>query len=823
MDEYNHLISSIKHTGQFDLPSVLSSLLYHTLPGKLQTLWDQQNRKNKKISPIQELLTFLSEHAETLPANQSTPAAEKNSDQPSKKSHVKKGGYPPAKGKNTVYVASPAAAQPYQRDCLLCAPEKHPLYVCLKWGSYSVAQRISHINSNNLCSNCLAGGHTTSACKSLYRCKECRQKHHTSIHQQSTSAQVNHSSASSHQMPDALMTTAQLLIVGPDGEELEARALIDSGAGISLVTQRVTQLLKLPLEPARLQLSVAQGETSKPLKHLTALHLSPLNDRSIKLPCHPAVAPVVTSDLPSQNRPSVTDLPHLMGLQLADDTYNQTGRIDILLGADMASSIMVKEVLRAGKIDEPIAQATKFGWILSGPVPGVSEAPATVSAYHQLPVVHSEPTPAAEPQLDVLLQAVLQEQDGAEDHLSASDNLNQQVEQHYVTHTVYSPQEMRYEVTLPKKPSIQTLGDSKPQAVSHFVNNEKSILRKGIHPQFQDVIETYIELDHAEEVPPEDKPPAASFYMPMHAVFKDSSTSTKLRVVFDGSAATTSGLSLNQALLVGPTIQATLSNTLLKFRCYPVALNADISKMYREVKLSAPDKDLHRFVWRKDPTSAIKDYRMKRVTFGVSASPFLAVRTLKQIADDHGEEYPKATQHITNSFYVDDFLGGAANPEEAITLFNDIRAILQKGGFNLRKWRSNSQEVLNYIPDDLLETNPLKSSTAINAQTQSKALGLVWDSTLDVMSPSIVHSAPSKPTKRGLVSANLQNIRRAGVDISHYPPNETPHPRTLEDWKGLGRRSSTRGTQGSSSLERGPTCAGYKDCPKMLLQTWVCN
>ena len=135
----------------------------------------------------------------------------------------------------------------------------------------------------------------------------------------------------------------------------------------------------------------------------------------------------------------------------------------------------------------------------------------------------------------------------------------------------------------------------------------------------------------------------------MHAVFKEASTSTKLRVVFDGSAATTSGLSLNQALYVGPTLQATLSDTLLKFRSYPVALNADISKMYREVQLSEADKDLHRFVWREDPSSPVKDYRMTRVTFGVSASPFLAVRTLQQTADDHGEEYPKATQHINDT------------------------------------------------------------------------------------------------------------------------------------------------------------------------------
>ena len=695
---------------------------------------------------MQELLTFLAEHAETLPASHSPSTEKSSSDSLPKKPHQKKGGYNPAK----VHVAAPTPppAQVYKWDCLLCAPEKHPLYMCPKWGSYSITQKVSHINSNNLCSNCLAGGHTTAACKSLYRCKECKQKHHTSIHQQQTPpTPINHSSTTSHQVPDALMTTAQLLLIGPNGEEIKARALIDSGAGISLITHRVTQILNLPMEPARLRLSVAQGETSKPLKHRTTLQLSPLHDRSIKMTCHPAVASAVTSTLPSQPVPPVTDLPHLLGLPLADPTYNQPGRIDILLGADMASAILTQHSPRKGKDTEPMAQSTTFGWALSGPVPGSTQEDSSISAYHQLPVLQTEPTPTSEPQLDTLLKAILQEQDEPGDTPATSLDTNQQVEQHYLSNTVYSSQEHRYTVALPKKDLDQTLGDSRTQAVSRFISNEKSILRKKIHPQFQEVIKTYLELGHAEEVPPEDQPPINSFYLPMHAVFKDSSSSTKLRVVFDGSAASTSGLSLNQALLVGPTIQATLSNTLLKFRCYPIALNADISKMYREVKLATEDKDLHRFVWREEPSDAIKDFRMTRVTFGVSASPFLAVRTLQQTAEDHGEGYPKATQHITSSFYVDDFLGGADTKEEAITLFHQLRNILQKGGFQLRKWRSSSSEVLQHIPKDLLETDPLKLSTSLNHQTHSKALGLLWDSTHDVMSPSICASTPFKPTK----------------------------------------------------------------------------
>ena len=268
------------------------------------------------------------------------------------------------------------------------------------------------------------------------------------------------------------------------------------------------------------------------------------------------------------------------------------------------------------------------------------------------------------------------------------------------------------------------------------------------------MVQSYLDLNHAEPVPASESTPQLHFYLPMHSVFKSSSSSTKLRAVFDGSTLTTTGTSLNQALRVGPTIQPTLSNLLLKFRSYPIALNADVSKMYREVKLSPPDKDLHRFIWRPAPNQPLQDFRMTRVTFGVSASPYLAVRTLQQTAEDHGggEEYPNVTHHITNSFYVDDFLGGATTTQEAVDLFNNLREVLLRGGFNLCKWRSSSSDVLDSIPIHLQETNPIKDDTTLQQATQSKALGLEWDSGSDTMSPSICVSPSYRTTKRGLVS-----------------------------------------------------------------------
>lgn len=94
----------------------------------------------------------------------------------------------------------------------------------------------------------------------------------------------------------------------------------------------------------------------------------------------------------------------------------------------------------------------------------------------------------------------------------------------------------------------------------------------------------------------------------MHGVSKASSTTTKLRVVFDASAKTNNGISLNDTLAAGPTIYPTLENILLRFRVHKVALSADISKMYRAVHLAPEDRDLHRFIWREQTSDSLADY-----------------------------------------------------------------------------------------------------------------------------------------------------------------------------------------------------------------------
>ena len=202
------------------------------------------------------------------------------------------------------------------------------------------------------------------------------------------------------------------------------------------------------------------------------------------------------------------------------------------------------------------------------------------------------------------------------------------------------------------------LGDSLCQAERRFHSLERRLQgNPELRQRYKAFIDEFLQMDHMEAVPTEEitKPSNETFYIPHHCVFKEESTSTKLRVVFDGSAKTSNGHSLNDALMVGATIQDDLLSIITCFRLHPIALSADIAKMYRQVGLEEPDRDFHRILWRNDPSEPMQHLRIKRVTYGISSSSFHAIRCLFEVANRTTN--PTVEHCLRHCFYVDDFLG----------------------------------------------------------------------------------------------------------------------------------------------------------------------
>ena len=145
------------------------------------------------------------------------------------------------------------------------------------------------------------------------------------------------------------------------------------------------------------------------------------------------------------------------------------------------------------------------------------------------------------------------------------------------------------------------------------------------------------------------------------------------------------------------------------------------------------------------------DMRMTRVAFGVTSSPFLATQVLRQVAKDYEKQYPRATKIISNNFYVDDCLTGAATSEEAVEIWEELTSVLRLACMWLRKWRSNDTRLIETVPTDMREEE--HHQTISPPAECHKALGLHWDTrkdTFHVSTPTL--TVEDHPTKRKIAS-----------------------------------------------------------------------
>lgn len=190
--------------------------------------------------------------------------------------------------------------------------------------------------------------------------------------------------------------------------------------------------------------------------------------------------------------------------------------------------------------------------------------------------------------------------------------------------------------------------------------------------------------------------PLYSFYLLHHGVWRESSLTTKLRVVFNGSSRTSSGLSLNDLLYTGSKLQVDLFDVFIRFRLFRYVFSSDVEKMYRQIQVHPDDWKYQKILWI-DESNHILTYYLTTVTYGLVCAPFLALRTFLQLINDEGYKYPLATSALLKGRYVDDIFGGTDTLEEAQAAAVQLKQLCTAGGFELRKWITNHPTVLASI------------------------------------------------------------------------------------------------------------------------------
>ncbi|XP_071579890.1 uncharacterized protein [Temnothorax nylanderi] len=415
---------------------------------------------------------------------------------------------------------------------------------------------------------------------------------------------------------------------------------------------------------------------------------------------------------------------HLEDLPWADHDPMSADPISIIIGAELYSSL-ITDGIRKGAVGQPIAQNSVLGWF-------------TVNAHHCLNSLSLE---------QELRRFWEIEEIPRKTNLTPEDAKCE--EPFRLTHSRCP--DGRYMVRLPFKegPPIE-IGHSRAIAEKYL----KGLIRRfDAHPEqkeeYSECLREYEALGHMREVPASSSDDTQCVFIPHHPVIREGGSTTHLRVVFNASCPTSNGSSLNDHLLSGPKLQPDLAVVILQWRQFRFVYTADATKMYRQILVDPRDVTYQRILWQKNPSEPPLEFILLTVTYGTAAAPFLALRVLEQLVIDEGKAFPLAVIILLKKKYIDEVLFGHDKRDRLRQARNQLIALLQKGGFELRKWASNDSELLSDIDP---ANHGLACNKILQADENLKILGISWNPARDVFQFQVAIEGQVPKSKRTILS-----------------------------------------------------------------------
>ncbi|XP_055309087.1 uncharacterized protein LOC129572976, partial [Sitodiplosis mosellana] len=631
--------------------------------------------------------------------------------------------------------------------CEVCKGEHYVLF-CDTFNAWNVTQRKQFVTDKGLCVVCMKK-HEMENCKSKFRCKKCNGLHSTKLHEDEASASqrvatINDLSTSNQK----LLATAIVKVQDKFGTYHMFHALIDQGSQGIIVSENAVQTLCLPRKKEQIPLI---GLDDKPLGKATKsvrLQVKSAVDESFVISMEALVMRSIMSGCP-QFAKKTNNWKHLKGLNLADPHFMDTNKVDILLGVDIYG-IILQSGIRKGKINEPVAQNTALGWLVFGAACNEKDYSVRIHTT-RFSTEHNENVKSNDDDdLNTALKRFWENEEVQMKPIMTEEH--EKCVEMCKASTVRLP-DGQLQVSLPfnmDRNDENFLGDSRKMALRRFFHLEKKFERdQTYYERYKADMLSYLQCNHMNL---SKTPLNEGYYVPHHAVTREESTTTKQRTVFDASAKTSNGFSLNDRCLNGPTIQPELFDIFTRWRTHKIALVADIEKMYRQVSLAPEDRKYQKNLWRFSKEEPIQTYEINRVMFGGKAAPYLAINATFHLADTEKERFPRASECVKTCLYVDDCMGGSHSIESAIELQRELNGLFNAGHMHLRKWASNSEKALEGIA---IEDRALSPSLVLKTDEMVKTLGMKWTPSTDLLSFTIDMSRLSSDaqiTKRTLAS-----------------------------------------------------------------------
>lgn len=393
-----------------------------------------------------------------------------------------------------------------------------------------------------------------------------------------------------------LLATCRALIRKRNAELYTVRMLIDQGSELSFISEDLVQGAQLKCSTGSIPLLGIGGTYAGRTKGLVTIHLNSIHQPSSGCTINAYVLPRLTAKLPPYEAAS-RYWPHIAGLPLADPGFFCPGPIHIIIDSDNYGSI-IQPGLSRSEPSTPVAQQTIFGWVLTGAI-SADETSLTTQVHHCAPDHELQ---------DLIARFWSQEELPSQTTIRLSRE-EEECERHFIS-THSRDTEGRYVVRLPLKKKPTLLGDSRSRAVNCLNRlSHKFSSNQTFRQLYSDFIEEYKSQGHMVLADVSENQASPSYYLPHLGVLRENSRTTKLRVVFNGSSRTSSGLSLNDILHAGSKLQMDISDILLWIRTPKILFSTDIEKMFRQIAVHRDDWDLQRIVARtRRPDSCLQAY-----------------------------------------------------------------------------------------------------------------------------------------------------------------------------------------------------------------------
>ena len=579
-----------------------------------------------------------------------------------------------------------------------------------------------------------------------------------------------------------LLQTARVKVraSGQSAPVIETRILLGSGSQRSYISSQLSEALGLKEEQRETLLVKAFGTEEGRLQVCSVVSLRAETRAGSDITLSLLTIPTICGPITGQPITCAMErFPHLTGLELADSGGPNEGlEIGILIGVDQYWDVVTGKIVRGRS--GPSAMQTRFGWVLSGPVPGViAESHVTCSSISHVLTAETHSSRQELVCLEKKLQAFWDL-----DTLGIKEG-EESVYERFLEDVSF--RDGRYCVRLPWKSPRIMLPDNLELSQRRLYNLLKRLQQSPhILTQYDEIIRDQLRQGIVEAVDPSDAGPiGATHYLPHHAVIREDKLTTKLRIVYDASARS-SGPSLNDCLYAGPTFSQNILDILLRFCLFRVAVTADVEKAFLMVSVAEEDRNALRFLWVEDikaqlPRLAVM--RFTRVVFGVSASPFLLNATIRKHVEGYRDGDYSFVEKFNRSIYVDDLTFGGKTEAKALELYEKSRQCLRQAGFTLRKFMSNSTTLQAHISsqDSYGVQVPQREHVTCDEESYTKntlgerldlpecvkVLGVKWKPAEDVLvcdlSDLYKVAVTMHPTKRNVIGLSARVYDPMGI------------------------------------------------------------